>query len=83
MKRLKREAAIWVRLCHANILRFQQILKAGDQRFLVSPWMERGDLARFVTRRCAHLLNPAQTHPDDAHAFLVFRESVIVSLQLM
>ncbi|KAG7090217.1 hypothetical protein E1B28_011818 [Marasmius oreades] len=56
LKEYMREAIVWQQLKHPNVLPFMGMYyldKARGQLCLVSPWMERGNLVRFLkeTRR--------------------------------
>lgn len=48
-KRYEREAYIWSSLAHANVLPFYGLLEVSHEIYLVSPWMEHGDLAAFIS----------------------------------
>ncbi|KAF9256238.1 kinase-like protein [Marasmius fiardii PR-910] len=51
LKEYMREAIVWQQLKHPNVLPFMGIYyldKAREQLCLVSPWMERGNLTRFL-----------------------------------
>ncbi|KAG9031333.1 hypothetical protein FRB95_002831 [Tulasnella sp. JGI-2019a] len=50
-RRISREAIIWHSFCHRNVLEFLGMAKLTDETYLVSPWMELGDLYSFVTSR--------------------------------
>ncbi|KAG8979746.1 hypothetical protein FRB93_009874 [Tulasnella sp. JGI-2019a] len=50
-RRFSREAKIWSGLNHINILTFCGIVNVGSEDYLVSPWVERGDLSKFLTAR--------------------------------
>ncbi|KAG8984490.1 hypothetical protein FRB93_006452 [Tulasnella sp. JGI-2019a] len=54
-KRISREAAIWHPLRHINVLEFLGVVNMSDTTYLVSPWMELGDLRSFVTSRIEFL----------------------------
>ncbi|KAJ7318976.1 hypothetical protein DFH08DRAFT_819419 [Mycena albidolilacea] len=44
-----REAVIWRQLCHPNLLPFFGIYYLDSRLCLVSPWMEYGNVIRFLT----------------------------------
>ncbi|KAG8978515.1 hypothetical protein FRB94_014638 [Tulasnella sp. JGI-2019a] len=50
-RRFSREAKIWSGLNHINILPFYGIVDLGSEAYLVSPWVEQGDLSKFLTAR--------------------------------
>ncbi|KAG8979698.1 hypothetical protein FRB93_009906 [Tulasnella sp. JGI-2019a] len=54
-KRLEREAKIWHDLDHVNILPFCGMFVLSGDTFLVSPWMDRGDLSTFLAHRSKYL----------------------------
>ncbi|KAG9026785.1 hypothetical protein FRB95_008494 [Tulasnella sp. JGI-2019a] len=54
-KRISREAAIWPPLRHINVLEFLGVVSMSDATYLVSPWMELGDLRSFATSRLEFL----------------------------
>ncbi|OAX34176.1 kinase-like protein [Rhizopogon vinicolor AM-OR11-026] len=50
-QRLRREAYVWIKLKHVNILPFEGITEGfGLLPALVSPWMENGSLAVYLRR---------------------------------
>ncbi|KAG8988418.1 hypothetical protein FRB95_013420 [Tulasnella sp. JGI-2019a] len=48
-KQISREATIWQPLRHVNVLLFLGVVDISDATYLVSPWVEQGDLCSFVT----------------------------------
>jgi len=52
-KRLSREAVIWKRLCHSNILPFYGVSFAlkGTRPCLISPWMINGNIRDFAANK--------------------------------
>ncbi|KIO17294.1 hypothetical protein M407DRAFT_46657, partial [Tulasnella calospora MUT 4182] len=48
LQRSAREARIWRRARHPNILQFIGTYKRGSQCYLVSPYMKNGTLARYI-----------------------------------
>ncbi|KAG8869102.1 hypothetical protein FRB98_002861, partial [Tulasnella sp. 332] len=79
-RRFQREADIWSDMRHANILVFYGLVWIRNEMYLVSPWMEKGDLAKFVTARLRFLaLSPkGQASHLKRDDFLRFREDKIV-----
>ncbi|KAJ7844191.1 kinase-like domain-containing protein, partial [Mycena leptocephala] len=55
---LNREALIWRQLCHSNVLPFFGIyyLENRTRLCLVAPWMENGNIMKFLTNN-----NPSNT----------------------
>ncbi|KAF7354933.1 Protein kinase domain-containing protein [Mycena sanguinolenta] len=49
LKTLGREALIWRQLSHPNLLPFFGLYVLDDRPCLISPWMENGDLKRFLS----------------------------------
>ncbi|KAG9033051.1 hypothetical protein FRB95_000636 [Tulasnella sp. JGI-2019a] len=54
-RRLTREARIWSSLKHTNVLPFYGLVDLSGETYLVSPWMEHGDLSQFLTGRLSYL----------------------------
>ncbi|KAG8871283.1 hypothetical protein FRB97_008823, partial [Tulasnella sp. 331] len=54
-RRFVREAKTWSSLKHCNILPFYGLMEISDEMYLVSPWMDYGDLSRFLRERMAFL----------------------------
>ncbi|KAG8983635.1 hypothetical protein FRB94_007375 [Tulasnella sp. JGI-2019a] len=50
-RRFSREAKIWSRLNHINILPFYGMINLESEAYLVSPWVEQGDLSNFLSTR--------------------------------
>ncbi|KAJ7430454.1 kinase-like domain-containing protein, partial [Mycena galericulata] len=48
LKEFGREAVIWRQLSHPNLLPFLGLYFLGSRLCLVSPWMEGGDLVRYL-----------------------------------
>ncbi|KAG8990863.1 hypothetical protein FRB94_013030 [Tulasnella sp. JGI-2019a] len=66
MRRLDREGRIWSDLTHVNILPFYGIVVIFDETYLVSPWVEHGDLAKFVRAHLRYLALPDNQRRHDA-----------------
>ncbi|KAF8211578.1 kinase-like domain-containing protein, partial [Mycena galopus ATCC 62051] len=49
LKKFGREAIIWRQLSHPNLLPFFGLYMLDDRLSLVSPWMDNGDLKRFLS----------------------------------
>ncbi|KAG8983633.1 hypothetical protein FRB93_007113 [Tulasnella sp. JGI-2019a] len=81
-KRAEREAGIWHDLDHVNILPFYGKIEISSETYLVSPWIERGDLAKFMIHRLRYLDSPVSQRepvPDATRsAFLDFDEGIII-----
>ncbi|KAJ6551302.1 kinase-like domain-containing protein [Mycena capillaripes] len=58
LKQFGREAVIWRQLCHPNVLPFFGLyrLELESRLCLVSPWMENGNIMKFVAKK-----NPSNT----------------------
>ncbi|KAG8986570.1 hypothetical protein FRB93_005232 [Tulasnella sp. JGI-2019a] len=66
-RRFEREGRIWATLKHLNILSFFGMLDISGETYLISPWLEHGDLSRFVPARLRFLeLSPDERarHPE-------------------
>ncbi|KAJ7745514.1 kinase-like domain-containing protein [Mycena olivaceomarginata] len=48
LKKLGREAVIWRQLSHSNLLPFFGLYVFDNRPSLISPWMENGDLKKFL-----------------------------------
>ncbi|KAJ6484895.1 hypothetical protein C8R45DRAFT_789286, partial [Mycena sanguinolenta] len=46
-----REALIWRQLCHGNLLPFFGLYHLDDTLCLVSPWIQNGNIMRFLRRK--------------------------------
>lgn len=57
-RRLEREGKIWATLHHPNIIPFCGAMHRSGKLYLLSPWMDRGNLHSFVTERARHLKLP-------------------------
>ncbi|KAG8995177.1 hypothetical protein FRB93_001210 [Tulasnella sp. JGI-2019a] len=81
-RRYEREAKIWASLFHANILPFYGLIEISSEAYLVSPWMELGDLSKFTKARLQYLDNPLEFEeretPKICHAFSTFDEAATI-----
>jgi len=79
-RRFKREARIWHRLSHANILPFYGLVEMADEIYLVSPWIAYGDLAKFVSARLDYLALPPEIRCRNVNheVYSRYRESDII-----
>ncbi|KAG9032478.1 hypothetical protein FRB95_001453 [Tulasnella sp. JGI-2019a] len=67
MRRFRREGKLWSALDHINILPFLGMVDIGGETYLVSPWLEHGDLSKFVPARLEFLELPGSkrlSHPS-------------------
>ncbi len=55
---MRQEARVWKQLNHRNVLRFLGLVELDCEIYLVSQWMEYGDLANFVKERLLFLEGP-------------------------
>ncbi|KDQ14106.1 hypothetical protein BOTBODRAFT_110581 [Botryobasidium botryosum FD-172 SS1] len=73
LKRLEREAKVWSRLNHPNVLPFLGLCVLDSMSFLVSPWMENGHALEFVQRNpdadCLQLLAQVAKGLEYLHTF--------------
>lgn len=72
-KQFRREADIWTTLRHKNILPFHGMAEsrmADDEIYLVSPWVELGNLARFCAARVNFLDHPSKSQDSFESACL-------------
>ncbi|KAG8983636.1 hypothetical protein FRB94_007374 [Tulasnella sp. JGI-2019a] len=76
-RRFEREAKIWADLNHINILPFYGLIEFPCGAYLISPWVERGDLAKFLTARLEYFNLPPAGR-DTIPAFHNFDESSII-----
>ncbi|KAG9010025.1 hypothetical protein FRB94_011002 [Tulasnella sp. JGI-2019a] len=58
-RRFRREAMIWSFLNHINILAFIGMVDIANESYLVSSWLEYGDLSKFVPARLRYLKLPS------------------------
>ncbi|KAG8978920.1 hypothetical protein FRB93_010501 [Tulasnella sp. JGI-2019a] len=79
-RRFRREGKIWATLVHVNILRFLGMVDIAGEIYLVSPWLEHGDLSKFVPARLRFLeLSTIQRSSDPSRiAFEKFDEGDII-----
>ncbi|KAG8860163.1 hypothetical protein FRB96_004188 [Tulasnella sp. 330] len=81
-RRFRREGKIWSTLLyHVNVVPFLGVVDIADETYLVSPWLDHGDLARFVPERLRFLELPEgerSAHPSRA-AFEKFDEEKIIA----
>ncbi|KAG8887862.1 hypothetical protein FRB98_008828 [Tulasnella sp. 332] len=79
IRKYEREARIWSSLDHKNVLPFWGLLDISSDVYLVSPWMEHGDLSRFLAIRLSYLedLNDMQSLASEEMqvAFHMFDEA--------
>ncbi|KAG8989247.1 hypothetical protein FRB93_003687 [Tulasnella sp. JGI-2019a] len=79
IRRFGREADTWSNLTHDHILPFYGIMEISNEIYLVSPWMEYGDLSRFLTSRLEFLKYKGDLRHRDKNprkiAYRRFRES--------
>ncbi|KAG9003494.1 hypothetical protein FRB94_003077 [Tulasnella sp. JGI-2019a] len=54
-RRFHREARIWSTLAHVNILPFLGLIDTADETYLISPWLDHGDLSKFLSARLRYL----------------------------
>ncbi|KAG8862457.1 hypothetical protein FRB96_001528 [Tulasnella sp. 330] len=79
-RRIQREERIWANLTHRNILPFYGLIEKSNDTYLVSPWMELGDLHLFVMARLRFLdAAPERQDLDPKHdQFLMFNERDVI-----
>ncbi|KAG9023106.1 hypothetical protein FRB95_013556 [Tulasnella sp. JGI-2019a] len=79
IRRFGREADTWSSLSHDHILPFYGIMEVSNEIYLVSPWVEYGDLSRFLTSRLEFLKSKGDLRHRDTNprriAYRQFRES--------
>ncbi|KDQ07852.1 hypothetical protein BOTBODRAFT_38414 [Botryobasidium botryosum FD-172 SS1] len=72
-RRLAREARVWSRLSHPNVLPFLGLCTLASISYLVSPWMENGHALEFVQRHpdanCLRLLLQVANGLEYLHGF--------------
>ncbi|KAG8977588.1 hypothetical protein FRB93_011886 [Tulasnella sp. JGI-2019a] len=76
LRRFRREGKIWEALTHPNILQFIGTMNISGETYLISPWLEHGDLSKFVSARLRFLglsEDVRHLHPSRA-AFERFNE---------
>ncbi|KDQ10198.1 hypothetical protein BOTBODRAFT_178386 [Botryobasidium botryosum FD-172 SS1] len=73
LRRARREASVWQNLHHPNILPFLGLTTLGSVTYLISPWMENGDLLAYVRRHpgadCLTLLLQVAKGVEYLHTF--------------
>ncbi|KAG8881898.1 hypothetical protein FRB97_008945 [Tulasnella sp. 331] len=77
LKRYEREAKIWSSLIHINILPFYGLVQRSSEIYLVSPWLEHGNLSRFLARYKSYIEDPvgqSKTPEASQVAFSAFKE---------
>ncbi|KAG8850460.1 hypothetical protein FRB96_009705 [Tulasnella sp. 330] len=81
-RRFKREVKIWTSLIHINILPFFGLVEISSETYLVSPWMDHGDLFTFVKSRLRFLASSLavqeQVSNEKRSAFLKFDEAASI-----
>ncbi|KAG8997908.1 hypothetical protein FRB94_007378 [Tulasnella sp. JGI-2019a] len=81
-RRWEKEAKIWSSLNHDNILPFYGIVEIGSEVYLVSPWIDYGDLSQFLTLRREYMdaspTGQAQVHSGLHLAFSAFEETAMI-----
>ncbi|KAG8980770.1 hypothetical protein FRB93_009011 [Tulasnella sp. JGI-2019a] len=81
-RRYKQEARIWSSLDHDNILLFYGVVELSGETYLVSPWIEPGDLSRFLAARSKYMDELAAQETWISHklypAFLAFDEATTI-----
>lgn len=50
-QRIRREAFIWAKTNHDNILQFLGYKVVDGQHCLISPWCKHGNLNRYITNK--------------------------------
>lgn len=80
---MRKDAQVWETLRHRNVLPFLGVINLRGEVYLVSPWMDYGDVATFTAKRQAYLQLPRDSvHRKDyphKEAYNTFRERDIVS----
>ncbi|KDQ10200.1 hypothetical protein BOTBODRAFT_36475 [Botryobasidium botryosum FD-172 SS1] len=73
LRQARREATVWQRLHHLNILPFLGLTTLDSVTYLVSPWMENGDLLIYVRKNphadCLKLLLQVAKGVEYLHTF--------------
>ncbi|KDQ10171.1 hypothetical protein BOTBODRAFT_499007 [Botryobasidium botryosum FD-172 SS1] len=73
LRRARREANVWQNLHHPNILPFLGLTTLDSITYLVSPWMENGDLLAYVKKNpdvdCLKLLVQIAKGVEYLHTF--------------
>ncbi|KAG8884664.1 hypothetical protein FRB97_003720, partial [Tulasnella sp. 331] len=81
-KGYEREAKMWSCLKHINILPFYGIVELSSGAYLVSPWIEYGDLSRFLAARREFFSGSSNVRADiperTRSAFAAFNEAVTI-----
>ncbi|KAG8994294.1 hypothetical protein FRB94_009975 [Tulasnella sp. JGI-2019a] len=78
-RRISREAMIWHPLHHINVLEFLGVVNMSDAMYLVSPWMELGDLRSFVTSRLEFLQLGLGGLGPRASLYKRFKEQAVIT----
>ncbi|KAG8989262.1 hypothetical protein FRB95_003802 [Tulasnella sp. JGI-2019a] len=79
-RRFFREAKTWSGFKHDNILPFCGLVEKSDDIYLISPWMEYGNLLNFVSERLSFLDSDLGVQNNDPKriAYMDFSESKAV-----
>ncbi|KAF8140750.1 kinase-like domain-containing protein [Mycena galopus ATCC 62051] len=51
LKEFGREAVIWRQMCHQNVLQFFGLYHLDNRLCLLSPWMEEGNIVKFIAAK--------------------------------
>ncbi|KAG9002297.1 hypothetical protein FRB93_011723 [Tulasnella sp. JGI-2019a] len=75
-RRIVREAKTWSRFKHKNILLFCGLVEISHEIYLVSLWMEYGDLSAFLTKRLSFLDGDSSSQNNDPRktVYMDFKE---------
>ncbi|KAG8995279.1 hypothetical protein FRB93_001173 [Tulasnella sp. JGI-2019a] len=80
VRRLAREANTWSGFENDNILPFYGLVEISNEVYLISPWMEYGDLSAFIKKRLSFLDSDTNHRNDNSRtrAYTGFRESDVI-----
>ncbi|KAG8984489.1 hypothetical protein FRB94_009977 [Tulasnella sp. JGI-2019a] len=78
-KRISREATIWYPLRHISVLEFLGVADISGATYLVSLWMELGDLRSFVTSRLEFLQSGLGGLGLRASLYKRFKEQAVIT----
>jgi len=81
IRRLEREGRFWKDLHHPNVLPFSGLMEREDKKYLVSPWVDRGNLHDFLTSRHQYFALPEAGRAEhiDHVAYSKFSEFDVIT----
>ncbi|KAJ7779227.1 kinase-like domain-containing protein [Mycena metata] len=78
LKEFGREALIWRQLCHPNLLPFFGLYRIENRLCLVSPWMENGNIMRYLSKQIPNIVRRVSLILDVARGLQYLHEKNVV-----